>query len=178
MYKKNYMIFSIIILLIISNVIFAYFSFDYKSKYKENSKSNIDKIYILTGQNSKWKFEDGILALGPYKKIFSGEALEYIGDEKLHTDYLEVKVEIKEQNTDKTIESIFDVIEDGSDINKNILKSNKIFLGKSVSTMKRAREHIYNFNLDNYISMKIKYSIEGKEVIDTLRLKTKIINEL
>ncbi|MTI71864.1 MAG: hypothetical protein FH751_16570 [Firmicutes bacterium] len=172
--KKRYLL-SLIIILIISNIITMLCYFNYKLKYEEELKYNIESIYFLEGENSNWSFKEGILILGKYKQYFSGKSLNYIGNKSLDTNYLEIKIDIKQIETNKNKESLLHVIHNNKS-NKNIMRNNKIHLGKTRKTTEQIIKYNYDLNLDAYVCVEIKYNNKGKVITDNLKLQAKAID--
>lgn len=176
--KRRYILISIIVLLIITNLAAIYFCFLYKAKYQQEKQYGIEHIYFLEGENSNWKFDSGILILGRYREYFNGETLEYIGKNKLETNHMKITVNIKDPHTNIVKNTLFNVIHDARNIKgSNIMRDKKIILGESKGMSEMLRKYNFDLKSDDYVCIVIEYNVEGEDTTtEELRLNVKPID--
>ncbi|MTI68003.1 MAG: hypothetical protein FH753_15580 [Firmicutes bacterium] len=102
-------------------------------------------------------------------------ANHYIGNKSLNTNYLEIKIDIKEIHTNEYKERLLHVIHNNKS-NKNIMRNNKIHLGKTKQTTEQIIKYNYDLNLDAYVCVEIKYNSKGKVITDNLKLQAEAID--
>lgn len=161
--KKNNLTI-VLICLLLSNIIAIYFLIHYYNSYMNIKDEIVKNIFVLNGENSNWRLNNGIIIVSNNKLTFKSDSLEYIGQHTLKIRVLSIKV-LNENNV------LLSVIHQNKNKNFDLIPNNRIQLGASNQQILKN-----NFQANNPIILKLQYTTyDGRNITDQFQLNAKSI---